>query len=379
MLAERRTIQIASMATASQWTSTRSLVSSSGSLIGDRPRGGRVLVTDLQLMTDSPRWKSNARVLAQDGVYVSDNVDMFDLGGTLEGSAMHRLTTEGHLCAPQASLMMGDLRLAVVSGLYPHYLMSAAVDALLHQLPRVDAVLVLYAHGDVAPRCQDSFVLHLQGWSADVDVPTPYVVRDTKGYSRCHSAESRAREDYEDPALVRVSMFMKNRDFHYALLGTRISPRRAVQHFRQRGMDVLFLAEGDGSLARACLEEAPLAPLPLQEFGSGDPGAQPEGCLATHRYHRDAWEATYAEVLEKAMLQRDDMDCNYGNREAISTALRRQAAETWATMRPTKIVRTQNATKDVVTGPASEEGGNEAEEGVATVARAAATDSAPVW
>ena len=134
------------------FASSQSLMSSkdsSGSLTSDRPQGGRVLVTDLRLMTESPRWQSNAKVLAQDGVYVGDNVDIFNLRGTFEGTAMHRLTTEGHRSdsAPQASLTMGDVRLAVVSGLYPHHLMSAAVDALLHQLPQVDAVLVLYAHG----------------------------------------------------------------------------------------------------------------------------------------------------------------------------------------------------------------------------------------
>jgi len=235
---------------------------------------------------------------------------------------------------------MCDLRLAVVSGLYPHHLMSAAVDALLHQLPQVDAVLVLYAHGDVPPRCQDSHVLHLQGWSADVDAPTPYILRSISGQSRCHSAESRARGVHEDPALVRVSMFTKGK-FHYAMVGTQISPRRAVQNFRQCGMDVLFLAEGDGSLARACLEEAPLAPLPSQEFDSWDLGAQPEGCLATHRYHRHGWVATYAEVLERAMLRRHyQLDYTYGSPEAMSTAhAAQQAAETWAAMRPTSMLR----------------------------------------
>ena len=213
--------------------------------------------------------------------------------------------------------MMGDLRLAVVSGLHPHHLMSAAVDALLHQLPQVDAVLVLYAHGDVPPRCQDSHVLHLQGRSADVDAPTPYILRSISGQSRCHSAESRARGVHEDPALVRVSMFTKGK-FHYAMVGTQISPRRAVQNFRQCGMDVLFLAEGDGSLARTCLEEAPLALLPSQEFDSWGLGAQPEGCLATHRYHRDGWVATY---------------------EAMSTVdAAQRAAETWAAMRPTSML-----------------------------------------
>ena len=108
-------------------------------------------------------------------------------------------------------------------------------------------------------------------------------------------------------------------------------------------MDVLFLAEGDGSLARACLEEAPLAPLPSQEFDSWDLGAQPEGCLATHRYHRvtDGWVATYAEVLERAMLRRHDpLDFTYGSPEAMSTAhATQQAAETWAAMRPTSMLR----------------------------------------
>ena len=133
-------------------------------------------------------------------------------------------------------------------------------------------------------------------------------------------------------------MFTKGK-FHYAMVGTQISPRRAVQNFRQCGMDVLFLAEGDGSLARACLEDAPLAPLPSQDFDSWY--HLPEGCLARHRYHRDGWVATYAEGLERAMLRRHDpLDFTYGSPEAMSTAhAAQQAAETWAAMRPTSMLR----------------------------------------
>ena len=298
---------------------------------GDGPRE-HVLVTDLLLMTDSPRWGSNARVLAQDGVFVIDRVDIFNLKGTLEGKAMNRLTTDGHLCPPSAfvtPILMGDVRLAVVSGLHPHHLVSAAVDALLHQLPQVDAILVLYAHGDVAPRCQERHVLHLQGWYADVDAPTPYILRSVSGYSRCHSAESRARGVLEDPALVRVSMFVKGEDIHWAMVGTQISPRRAVQDLRHRGKDVLFLAEGDASLARACLEQAPLAVLsPLAPM----PSLSPLASMHHLRYHRDGWVATYSEVLERELLGRHDND---GSQEAMSTTHAAQkAAETWARMIP---------------------------------------------
>jgi hypothetical protein len=105
-------------------------------------------------------------------------------------------------------------------------------------------------------------MVHIQGFTADYTSPIPYVIQSTRsGSSRCHSRESRLRGVLADPALVKVSIFIKDlfgnspgNSLTNVFQGTRISPAALVQQHLRPGHTVLFLGEGDATWARSCLD-----------------------------------------------------------------------------------------------------------------------------
>ena len=208
---------------------------------------GRMIVTDLEFWHHDPAWKRNYDELRYHGAVFAENVNLFCLGSSLS-----------HL-----PIQLEDIALVVVGGFHPHYMTSPAVQALAHQLPRVE-IMMLYASRDTPPDYQDRNLVHVQGWTADA--ANNYVIRiggaGSGGHSRCYTAETLARGVASDPALVKISFFTRNvQNVH--MTGALISPSASVQAVLRAGRHVLFCAEGDAALARSCLE---IPPSPAPSF-----------------------------------------------------------------------------------------------------------------
>ena len=199
---------------------------------------GRMIVTDLQFWQHDPAWSRNLDELLRHDAIFAENVNLF----WLESSLSH------------LPIQREDIALVVVGGFHPHYMMSSAVQALAHQLPAVD-IMMLYASRDTPPDYQDRNLVHVQGWTADA--ANNYVIRQggagSGGHSRCYSAESWARGVASDPALVKISFFTRSIQ-RVHMTGALISPSASVQAVLRAGRHVLFCAEGDAALARSCLE-----------------------------------------------------------------------------------------------------------------------------
>ena len=213
---------------------------------------GVALVTDLQFWKEDPAWEANVAFLKQHHALLIEGVDVFNVAGTLGNSS-------------QFPLNLSDIGLVVVGGFHPHYLMPAVVQAIAHQLPSSD-VMMLYASRDSPPDFQDKNLIHMQAWTADA--ANGYVIRaggqGVGGDSRCWSAESayrcgaKKRKVSSDPSLVKVSVFTRCLS-NVRLVGAQISPAATVQSTLNTGRHVVFCGEGDASLARSCLQPPPMS------------------------------------------------------------------------------------------------------------------------
>ena len=213
---------------------------------------GIPIVTDKQFWRDDTSWTANYQFLLEQRALFVEGVDVFAVRQTL---------CHGH---PPFNENFPDIGLVVVGGFYPHYRQSSVVQALTHQLPQCD-ILMLYASRDAPPQFQDRNLIHVQTWTADAD--NGYVVRagseGVGGHSRCFSAESRFRGLASDPTLVKVSAFVHTLET-LKLVGTSISPSATVRSMLLSNRSVLFCGEGDAALARCCLTPLHLhGPVPL--------------------------------------------------------------------------------------------------------------------
>ena len=219
-------------------------VSLSDNLLPVRYNGvmsGIPIVTDKRFWWDDPAWLSNRGYLMNLGALIVEGVDVF----TIRQSLLHEY--------PPFQERFPDIGLVVVGGFPPPSRQSAVVQAITHQLPEAN-ILLLYASRDETPVVQDQNLIHVQTWTADAN--GGYVVRagndGVGGSSRCRSVEARARGVSSDPALVKVSAFVRNLNVLH-MIGTCISPSATVQAMLTSSRSVLFCAEGDASLARCCM------------------------------------------------------------------------------------------------------------------------------
>ena len=202
---------------------------------------GLPIITDKRFWWDDPEWPVNRRFLTNRGALFVEGVDVFTLRQSLS-----------HEYEPFQE-RFPDIGLVVIGGFPPPSRQSAVVQAITHQLPETN-ILMLYASRDEPPQFQDRNLIHVQTWTADAN--SGYVVRagndGVGGNSRCRSAEARVRGLSSDPALVKVSAFVRKLDTLH-MVGTSISPSATVQSMLHRNRAVLFCAEGNASLARCCL------------------------------------------------------------------------------------------------------------------------------
>ena len=279
---------------------------------------GIPIVTDLQFWTNDDAWEENRSFLLQQNALLKEGVDVFELADTLEV-----------ICPTSAcySLDVSEIGLVVIGGFHPHHLMPAVVQALSHQLPHSD-ILMLYASRDTPPDFQDRNLLHMQAWTADVH--SGYVIRAgcpgrVGGFSRCHSPETMSRGIDSDPTLVKVSAFTHSLA-NVQVVGAQISPAGTVQAMLNKGRHVLFCCEGDASLACSCLRPPPppiVHELPMP-----------------YRYFTDDGRIeTYDSFIQREMAQwrcyrLHTDDCVYPNSAFYREKLQR-AAYQWAQAWPT--------------------------------------------
>ena len=261
---------------------------------------GVPIVTDLHFWKEDPAWKSNRSFLHERGALLIEGVNVFDVIRTLRTSSPCFL---GNL---------SDIGLVVIGGFHPHYLMPAVVQALAHQLPHSD-ILMLYASRDAPPEYQDKNLVHIQAWTADA--ANGYVIRrggqGIGGTCRCFSAESKQRNVFSDPSLVKISAFTHSLA-NVQLVGAQISPAGTVHGILNSGRHVLFCCEGDASLATSCLRPPP-QPCIVHNLPS------------FHRYFPSTGKTeTYAAFLRRAIDE---------GKELANAA--HQWAQAWPTTMPT--------------------------------------------
>ena len=197
---------------------------------------GRAIVTDLEFWKSSTDWPANELFLHSHGALIVEGINIFDVAKGMP-----------------SSVDFERIGLVVVGGFAPHYRVSAAAQALSHQIPDA-SLMFLYASRDQPPDYQDTDKVHIQAWTADA--ARGYVVlaggEGQGGRSRCYSSEGVHRGVHSDPALVKLSIFT-NTPSSVSYIGTKISPSMYVEHFLASNKDVLFCAEGNATLSSSCL------------------------------------------------------------------------------------------------------------------------------
>ena len=246
----------------SQSSMSRSPSRSCSSQRPDGSRPGQTLpgiriITDLQFWREpsEERLEANAAKLLQFGrAAFVEGVNVYTVwhdlckGTTCFGPQKGR---------PFAELFPGvtasSITLVIVGGFHPHHAAARAVQALTHQLPNADVVM-LYAAWDEVPQHQDDDIIHIQTFTADAH--TGYEIcagsHGERRYSRCHSMESRQRGIENDPRLVKVSAFVRNVD-NVVLVDGKVSTSLTAQFHLQIGNNILFCGEGGATLAASAV------------------------------------------------------------------------------------------------------------------------------
>ena len=223
---------------------------------------GVPIVSDPQLARNDPMWSENCHFLLINNAVLVEGVDIYNVRQTL----VRAITTRSGIMSQSLAAMedivrfnedLPDIGLVVIGGERSQYRQTCVVQAVAHQLPQSD-ILVVHGPREHPPQYQDRNLIHVQTWSADdssgyvIPSSTRATCPITGPYTACTSPECRFRGLYADPLLVKVSAFVHSLET-LKFVGACISPSVTVQGVLRSRRNVLFWGEGNGFFACSCL------------------------------------------------------------------------------------------------------------------------------